>query len=443
MNRLRVAKSVLCFGVAVTMLSSINTKKLDSATVFKEIGLAGISLSLDKYYADNMEQVIQYASQAQAMSEKSTVALEDVIDAQETEGTTEEVPEENVSKYDNLGISIANDYVNIRKKPDTESKILGKLYKGSSATILAKKGDWVKIESGSVKGYINSEFLAIGFSAEELEDKYGTKWATVNTQTLKVREKKSIESIVLTLIPEEEEFQVLNVYKEWVEILVDEGDEDSATKGFVSKDYVDLRVEFEQAISVKEEQAKLKAAEEARKAEAQAAENLRLAEARRKAAQSNNNSSSSSSNNSSNNSNNSPKNTSKDTTTQSSPVVTGTGSGSDIASYAVKFVGNPYVWGGTSLTNGADCSGFVQTIFSNFGVSVPRTSRSQAVSGSSVSVSSAQAGDLIFYASNGTVNHVAICIGNGQVVHASNRRTGIKISNMYYRQPYCARRVVN
>ncbi|MEG2512304.1 MAG: C40 family peptidase, partial [Acetivibrio sp.] len=118
------------------------------------------------------------------------------------------------------------------------------------------------------------------------------------------------------------------------------------------------------------------------------------------------------------------------------------GSGSEIASYAQKFVGNPYVYGGTSLTNGADCSGFTQAIFSHFGVSIPRTSRTQAGAGKKVSFDSLEAGDLILYASNGTVNHVALYIGGGQVVHASNHRTGIKISTWNYRTPYTARRVV-
>ena len=114
----------------------------------------------------------------------------------------------------------------------------------------------------------------------------------------------------------------------------------------------------------------------------------------------------------------------------------------DLISYATQFVGNPYVWGGTSLTNGADCSGFTMSVFKKFGISLPRTSGAQSGVGKKISPSSARAGDLIFYASGGHVNHVALCIGGGRVVHASNPRTGIKTSNMYYRKPYCARRVL-
>ncbi len=115
----------------------------------------------------------------------------------------------------------------------------------------------------------------------------------------------------------------------------------------------------------------------------------------------------------------------------------------DLVNYAKQFLGNPYVWGGTSLTNGADCSGFVQSVFKNYGVSLPRTSAAQSAVGTKVSLSEAQPGDLIFYANNGRVNHVAIYIGGGQVIHASNARTGIKISNASYRTPYAVKRVLS
>ena len=108
----------------------------------------------------------------------------------------------------------------------------------------------------------------------------------------------------------------------------------------------------------------------------------------------------------------------------------------DLSQYAKQFLGNPYVWGGTSLTKGADCSGFVLSVFAKYGVSLPHSSRAQANMGTSISASELQPGDLIFYAKGGTINHVAIYIGNGQVIHASSPKTGIKISNYNYRTPY-------
>ena len=116
------------------------------------------------------------------------------------------------------------------------------------------------------------------------------------------------------------------------------------------------------------------------------------------------------------------------------------GVGEQIADFAVQYVGNPYVWGGTSLTEGADCSGFVQTVFANFGLYLSRTAESQSYGGSSVSLDNLQPGDLLFYNSNGSIDHVAIYIGGGQVVHAANSRSGIIISNAYYQTPVCARR---
>lgn len=115
----------------------------------------------------------------------------------------------------------------------------------------------------------------------------------------------------------------------------------------------------------------------------------------------------------------------------------------ELVEYAKQFLGNPYVWGGTSLTNGADCSGFVLSVFKKFGVSLPRVSASQANSGTKISASELQPGDLVFYGnSSGIVNHVALYIGNGQVIHASNERTGIKISKYNYRTPVKCVRVL-
>lgn len=114
----------------------------------------------------------------------------------------------------------------------------------------------------------------------------------------------------------------------------------------------------------------------------------------------------------------------------------------DLVSYACQFVGNPYVWGGTSLTKGADCSGFVLSVFANYGISLPHSSVAQSNSGTKISASEAQPGDLFFYGNGSRINHVAIYIGNGQVVHASSPRTGIKISGAYYRNPVKVVRVL-
>lgn len=113
-----------------------------------------------------------------------------------------------------------------------------------------------------------------------------------------------------------------------------------------------------------------------------------------------------------------------------------------LSEFAKQYIGNPYVWGGVSLTKGADCSGFVLSVFRNYGMTLPHSSRAQANCGTAVSLSELKPGDLVFYGNRSGINHVAIYVGGGQVVHASNPRTGITISGMYYRTPVKARRII-
>ena len=115
----------------------------------------------------------------------------------------------------------------------------------------------------------------------------------------------------------------------------------------------------------------------------------------------------------------------------------------DMVQYAKQFLGNPYVWGGTSLTKGTDCSGFTMGIYKHFGISLPHSSRSQAGYGTKVDLANAKPGDLVFYGSGSGINHVAMYIGNGQVIHASSKKTGIKISNVSYRSIKTIRRIIN
>lgn len=363
--------------------------------------------------------------------------------AADKETETKAEKQEVVSKYANVGISVANSYVNIREKASADSEVEGKLYRGSAATILEKNGEWAKIKSGKVVGYINLEYLAIGNEAEKLVDTYATKYATIKTVTLNVREKADKGSRVLTQIPQDDSYEVMKEYDEWVYISIEED-----IKGYVSKDYVEITEEFEHAVSIEEERAAQEAARQAE--EEAAAEAERQAAEERQAASSSSSSKSSSkksSTSSSTKKSSTSSSSSKKTTASSSSSTTSSSSsssGQKVVDYALQFVGNPYVYGGTSLTKGADCSGFVQSIYKHFGYSLGRTSRDQyASAGTIVSTSSLKPGDLLFYGSSGYVNHVAIYIGNGKIVHASNARTGIKISPYNYRAPMRARRVIN
>ncbi len=482
------ATLVLSFGVFGHYVVSTST------TMGTETELAGMSYTLDQYCSvqagaaqSNPEAIVAFSDDtADANGTADTITSGTAVaDAtpEPTEAPVATATPKPESEYSNVGISIAADYVNIRKKPSTDDEIVGKLYRGSAATITKTEGDWVQIKSGSVTGYIMKDYLAIGYSAEKLIDDFGTKWATVTTETLKVREKKNTDCAVLTLISGEESYEVLKDEGDWAKICVD-GD----TNGYVSKEFVKISVQFKKAVSIEEEREEARrkaAAEEAeRKAEEEAARR-KAEESARKSAGSSSNNKSSSNNHSSSNNNNSNKssgsgsgsggssnsgsssgNTSGSGGSSSSGgssesnsggggasgssesseggggSVLGSGDGSAVASYALQFVGNPYVYGGSSLTKGTDCSGFTMSIFKKFGISLPRTSGEQSGTGKKIKVSEAQPGDLIFYSSGGRVNHVAICIGGGRIVHASNPRTGITTSNMRYRTPYCARRVI-
>lgn len=441
------ALSVTCFSFAADQHS-----EAADIVICQETEMAGLSLSMDKFYEENYA-VTEQATKSDTESESQADVADnsDLEENTETDSKDEETKkkEETVSKrFQNLGISVASDYVNIRHSPSTEAKIVGKLYRGSAAKILAENKYWVKIESGSVVGYIRKDLLAIGERAQKLAGRFGVAYASVKPGviTLNVRAKKSTSAEIVTQIPEDEKYEIVGESDNWYKIELDEG-----VRGYVAKEFVNMRVNFKHAISIKEEQEKIAR----QKAAAEAAERARQeALAAQQSQQSTSSSSSSSSSSSkktytSSKSSSTPKKSytsSKKTTSSNSSSKSNSsassGSGTAIAAYAKQFVGNPYVWGGSSLTNGADCSGFTMSVYAKFGYSLPHSAAAQSGRGKSVSFSNLQPGDLIFYRNGGRIGHVALYIGGGQVVHASNKRDGIKISNYRYRTPACARRII-
>lgn len=340
------------------------------------------------------------------------------------------------SAYADVAIAKVQDYVNVRAENNEDSEVLGKLYNNSAATVLETTDDgWYKISSGSVTGYVKSEYVVVGDDATVKSA--GRRVATVNTETLKVRTAADENSEVLGLVAGEDDLTVIDESADgWVGVSTEDG------TGYVSSDYVSLDTEFTYAESKEEEAARLAKEEADRKAAAEAAAKE---EAKKNAALESNKSSKAS--------NESKKSeaveetadeesSSSDSSSEESYSAPSGSNGQAVVDYACQFVGNPYVYGGTSLTNGADCSGFVQSVYANFGISLPRTSGAQGKSGSAVAdITSAQPGDLVWYS-----GHIGIYMGNNQLVHASNSKPypegGIKTSDVNYRPILGIRRII-
>ena len=351
------------------------------------------------------------------------------------------------SPYENLAIANVKTYVNIRSGPSTEYEAIGKLYKGCVANVLGYEGDWVKIQSGNLQeGYIRGDYLLIGWDAEDKIAENCEKIATVNCSVLNVRTGMSTSDTIYDQIPRGESYYVAEEYEEWVKIILGQDDNTGAYHtGYVYKQYVDLSYEFKYAITKEEEAAKKAAEEAARKAEEERLRKLAEEEAARKAAAEAKKKAEEEAKKAAEKA---EAEEAKKLLEQQAALATESAKlRQEVASYALNFVGNPYKWGGTSLTQGADCSGFVQSIYKQFGYDIPRVSKDQAKSAGYCDVKPdlehLLPGDLIFYTDKkGVVNHVGMYIGDGKIVHASNTKSGIKVSNYRMQTPYKARRVI-
>lgn len=412
-------------------------KKEETSKAFKkEIGASAVTESASEKETKDTETTVKntLTAKKEEKKEKEPLIIEKdekkedgksaakntgASDADKQETAAEEKLTKEEKEFSKLVIAKVNDYVNIRSIPSEEGEILGKLYDKSVGDFILEKDGWYKITSGSVTGYVKAEYCVTGREAVELAKKVGTRVATVTTTTLKVRESEGLDAPVLGLVPIEEELSVVEELDGWVKVDIEEG------YGYVSADYVSLRTDFVKAESKAEEAARLKKEEEAKKAAKEAAKKAEEKVAKEKAEKSASQ-------------NSAPASEEQQAAAPvQAPTSGGSGIGNEVVNYAMQFVGNPYVYGGSSLTNGTDCSGFVMSVYKNFGVSLPHSSSADRGQGYDVGgLSNAQPGDIVCYS-----GHVGIYAGNGKIVHASTSKTGIIVSDANYRKVLAVRRI--
>lgn len=388
-NKLKLgqAAGVVAFAIIIGAVSMSSSSTVDARTSLKENRTvnAGVALGLTEaadatelltagatsaltYYGDeltvaqNDNNVVTASAQGAPQTDDASQESEQANEAAQTPTAAQ------TCGYTNLGMSvISSGNLNIRQEASTDSEVVGILTNHNACELLEDAGEWYKVTSGKVTGYVSKQYLVTGDEAEAIAEQEIKTVATVNTETLNVRAEKSTEAAVLSQVGNSEAFTVNSVADGWVEISVDD------SVGYISQDYVTLAQALPTAKTI--EQVKY----------GDGVSDVRAS----------------------------------------------------VVSYALQFVGNRYVWGGTSLEKGVDCSGFTMRILGKYGVSLPHSSKAQPSCGTKISASDAKPGDLFFYGSGRSISHVAIYIGNGQIVHASNKRDGIKVSNAYYRNPIC------
>ncbi len=393
-----------------------------------------------------------------------------------TAGATE--TEQTIDRSGELTFAQCEEYINVRSSASTDAEVVAKIYNNDSATILEEDGEWFKIQSGNAVGYVKSEYFATGDEAAAIAEEVAYNVAAVHPEHLNVRMEPTEDSGLVTVAHQEEELEVVASEGDWMKVAL--GDD---VYGYVNSYFVEYKTYYPTAETIEEEQARLAAEAAWAETEPQYTETEpeytetepeytetepeytetepQYTETEPEYTETE------------------PEYTETEPEytetepeytetepqytetepeytetepqyTETEPEYTETeapqteapdsSTGQQIVDYAMQFIGNPYVWGGTSLTSGADCSGFTQSVFANFGIGLARVAADQSYGGTAVDIGSILPGDLLFYSDGTGISHVAIYAGGGMIVHASNPTSGITTSNYDYSTPVAARR---
>lgn len=335
---------LLLVGLGVCLLSSknltVNAVDLSVNELFNNVGIAAVTNEVME-----AEQYIEYAENSVS----------------------------NTWGYENLGIAVVDNNLNVRENPTTKAAVVGKMGKNAACEILEEVDGWYHIISGEVEGYVSAEYIATGIQAKLLAAENAYAKAIVNADRLNVRAEANEQSKIVTKVSRGYELTFVEEANGWVKCKL------NAEDVYVKADYIEIREGLNTAVTLSQ----LKYGKEI--------SDVRV----------------------------------------------------ELCEYALQFVGNPYVWGGTSLTKGADCSGFVLSVYKNYGFKLPHYSGSQANLGTEISYKDAEPGDLLFYGSSkNAISHVAIYIGGGQIVHANDEKTGIIVSSSTFKTPVKAVRLL-
>ena len=364
----------------------------ESVKIAADEKLAPASVKLEDItvkVSDNLEEL-------EASLEESSGDATEEAEADEAEEipASEETEEVN---YD--AICLVGDYIHLRKEASEISETTGVFYHNAVAEIIGEENEWYQIKSGNVTGYVRKSMVAIGEEAQEKIEESKVTTATVEKENLIVRMAPNKNATGIEIVPENEELQVVGMMDDWIAIATEDG------TGYIYKPYTKVQTQYITALTADEITAQDK--EALRNAMEERAQQCIAYNA----------------------SNGQP---SSFTTREESNE-----KGQEVAEFALQFVGNPYVWGGVSLTDGCDCSGFVMSIYKEFGFELTHSTEIDQTEGEAVeTIEGAEAGDIICYQ-----GHVAIYIGDGMIVHAAGESKGIIISPACYDNIITVRRM--